>query len=45
MKGDFEVEEFIEIELPSIGPIHKEQKSLYNEYWNILHPNYEYPHK
>ncbi|CAK68288.1 unnamed protein product (macronuclear) [Paramecium tetraurelia] len=45
MKVDFEVEEYIEIELPSIAPIHKDQKSLYNDYWNILHPNYEYPHK
>ncbi|CAK68596.1 unnamed protein product (macronuclear) [Paramecium tetraurelia] len=45
MKGDFEIEEFLEIQLPSVAPIHKEQKSLYDGYWNILHPNYEYPHR
>ncbi|CAD8208903.1 unnamed protein product [Paramecium pentaurelia] len=35
MKGDFEVEQFDEIQLPSIAPIHKEQKSLYNEYFTF----------
>ncbi|CAD8126255.1 unnamed protein product [Paramecium sonneborni] len=45
MKGDFEVDQFLEIELPSIAPIHKDQKQFYNQYWNILHPNYEYPNK
>lgn len=45
MKQGFQVEEFVELELPCVAPIDKRQKQIYDKYWNVLHPMYEYPSK
>ncbi|KAM3135853.1 tRNA-specific adenosine deaminase subunit tad3 [Paramecium bursaria] len=45
MKVDFNIDEYLELELPSHPPIHTEQKDIYNSYWNINHPIYLFPSK